>query len=197
MDFEIQAHRGNDQLALRRLLAARPSSLELDVGLSADGLVVAHDTDLADASGLRLEQALRAAGDVPVVVEAKCFPPATPDAAAFARALAPYLDRISLCSFSERVLVEARRLHESLATTFLFKEPTPLSAVAPTIGPHADLVTLGLVEAAHGLGLRVVPWTVNDVRDMTALVDLGVDGLVTDEPALARAVAESRLAIAA
>jgi glycerophosphoryl diester phosphodiesterase len=197
VDFEIQAHRGNDQLALRRLLAASPSSLEVDVGLGADGLVVAHDVDLADASGLRLERVLRAAKDVTVVVEAKCFPPATPPAAAFARALAPYLDRISLCSFSEDVLVEARRLHEPLATTFLFKDPTRLATSAPTIGPRADLVSADLVEAAHQLGLRVVPWTVNDLRQMAALVDLGVDGLVTDEPALARAVADARLPLAA
>jgi glycerophosphoryl diester phosphodiesterase len=45
--------------------------------------------------------------------------------------------------------------------------------------------------------VRVVPWTVNDVRAMVALVDLGVDGLVTDEPALARAVAETRRSLAA
>lgn len=197
MTFEVQAHRGNDQLALRRLLAAAPSSLELDVGLSADGLVVAHDVDLGDASGLRLGQALRAAGDVTVVVEAKCFPPSTPGPIAFAAALAPYLERVELCSFSEGALLEATRLNEQLVTTFLIKEPVRLTAVAPTIGPRADLVTAELVDAAHGRGLRVVPWTVNDVRQMTALVDLGVDGLVTDEPALARAVADARLALAA
>jgi len=197
VSFEIQAHRGNDQVALRRLLAAAPTSLELDVGLSDGGLVVAHDVDLADASGLRLEHALRAAREIPVVVEAKCFPPATPGARAFAEALAPYLDRISLCSFSASVLVEARRLHEPLATTFLFKEPVRLTSAGPTIGPRADLVTAELVAAARALGLRVVPWTVNDVREMTALIDLGVDGLVTDEPTLARSVADSRLAAAA
>ena len=58
-------------------------------------------------------------------------------------------------------------------------------------------MTRQLVESAHAAGLRVVPWTVNDVRAIGALVDLGVDGLVTDEPALARAVAETRFALAA
>ena len=42
-----------------------------------------------------------------------------------------------------------------------------------------------------------MPWTVNDVREMNALIDLGVDGLVTDEPALAREVAAARLVVAA
>jgi len=44
----------------------------------------------------------------------------------------------------------------------------------------------GLTEAdlkeAQGLGLRVVVWTVNDPADMASLIDLGVDGLITDYP---------------
>jgi glycerophosphoryl diester phosphodiesterase len=197
VSFEIQAHRGNDELTLRRLLATAPTSVEIDVGVAADELIVAHDTDFADASGLHLEEALAAAGQTTVVVEAKCFPGETPSPRAFARALAPQLERIHLCSFEQRVLVEARRLEPMLATTFLFKEPTRLSGGAQTIGPRHDLVTRELVESAHAAGLRVVPWTVNDVREMVALVDLGVDGLVTDEPALARVVAETRRSLAA
>lgn len=197
MSFEIQAHRGNDQLTLRRLLAAAPSSVELDVGLAGGEIVVAHDVDLADASGLQLEEALEAAASTTIVVEAKCFPPATRSAAEFARALAPYLSRISLCSFDEAVLTEARRRHAPLETTFLFKSPVSLTTAARAVGPRRDLVTAELVDAAHARGLRVVPWTVNDVREMNALIDLGVDGLVTDEPALAREVAAARLVVAA
>jgi glycerophosphoryl diester phosphodiesterase len=193
VSFEIQAHRGNDQLTLRRLLAARPSSVEIDVGLSNGELVVAHDVDLADASGLQLERALQAAGRTTVVVEAKCFPPATPSAKEFVRALAPLLESISLCSFDERVLTEARRLRSSIETTLLFNQPLRVATAARTIGPRRDVVTADLVRAAHARGLRVVPWTVNDVREMSALIDLGVDGLVTDEPSLARAVADARL----
>jgi len=197
VSFEIQAHRGNDELTLRRLLATAPTSVEIDVGVAAGEPVVAHDTDFADASGLRLEEALAAAGRTTVVVEAKCFPAETPSPRAFVQALEPYLETIQLCSFEGRVLGEARRLAPVLATTFLFKEPTRLSAGAQTIGPRHDLVTRELVQSAHAAGLRVVPWTVNDVREMVALVDLGVDGLVTDEPALARVVAEARRSLAA
>jgi hypothetical protein len=197
VSFEIQAHRANDELTLRRLLAAAPSSVELDVGVVGDELVVAHDTDFGDASGLRLERALAAAGPTTVVVEAKCFPPETPSPRAFAQALEPHLERIQLCSFEPRVLVEARRLDPTLATTFLFGQPTRFSAGAQTIGPRHDLLTRDLVDSAHAVGLRVVPWTVNDVSTMVALVDLGVDGLVTDEPALARVVAGTRRELAA
>ena len=105
MRFEIQAHRANDELTLRRLLAAAPSSVELDVGVAGGELIVAHDTDLGDARGLRLEQALAAAGETPLVVEAKCFPPATPSPRAFAQALRPHLERIQLCSFEPQALL--------------------------------------------------------------------------------------------
>lgn len=197
MSFEIQGHRGNDELTLRRLLGASPTSVEIDVGVAAGELVVAHDTDFGDASGLRLENALAAAGDTTLVVEAKCFPSETPSPRSFALALAPHLECVQLCSFEGRLLVEARRLAPELATTHLFKEPTRLTAGAQTIGPRSDLVTRELVDAAHTSGLRVVPWTVNDVREMVALVELGVDGVVTDEPVLARAVAETRHSLAA
>jgi len=195
--FEIQAHRGNDVLTLRRLLAASPSSVEIDVGLSAGELVVAHDTDFGDASGLRLDDALSLAVGTTVMLEAKCFPLETPAPREFVRALAPYLPQIVLCSFEERVLAAARRLRPATETTFLFKKPVPIATSAQTIGPRLDIVTADLVGAAHALGLRVVPWTVNDVREMVALIDLGVDGLVTDEPLLAQEVAVGRALLAA
>ena len=195
--FEIQAHRGNDSLTLRRLLAGSPTSLELDVGLADGRLVVAHDVDHGDASGLAFEHALRLTNGTQPVVEAKCFPPETPSAHEFVQALRPYLAQVSVCSFSESLLAEISRLRGGVELTFLFDRPQPIVTVARTIGPRHDVVTGELVDAAHAVGLRVVPWTVNDLRQMAELMDLGVDGLVTDEPALAREVAQSRLAAVA
>ncbi len=39
-----------------------------------------------------------------------------------------------------------------------------------------------LVKEAHGLGLKVLPWTVNDPTDMASLIGWGVDGMITDRP---------------
>jgi glycerophosphoryl diester phosphodiesterase len=44
------------------------------------------------------------------------------------------------------------------------------------------------VAAAHALGLRVVPWTVNDAEAMRRLLGWGCDGLCSDEPDVALAV---------
>ncbi len=197
MVFEVQAHRGNDALTLGRMVAASPTSVELDVGVADGELVVAHDVDHSDASGLRFERALELAGKTTVVVEAKCFPGLTEPSREFVRALRPYLTRIAVCSFAEPVLAQVARLRSTVETTFLFDQPMRIATVARTLGPRHDVVTRDLVVAAQAVGLRVVPWTVNDVRSMAELVDLGVDGLVTDEPALAREVAVSRLSLAA
>jgi len=44
------------------------------------------------------------------------------------------------------------------------------------------------VAEAHGLGLLVVPWTVNEVADMQRLLAMDVDGIITDRPDLLRAL---------
>lgn len=43
-------------------------------------------------------------------------------------------------------------------------------------------VTAETVKEAQALGLKVIPWTVNNPADMARIIDLGVDGLITDYP---------------
>jgi glycerophosphoryl diester phosphodiesterase len=57
--------------------------------------------------------------------------------------------------------------------------------------------SVGLVRDARAAGKEVYVWTVNDPLSMSHMASLGVSGLITDEPALAREVLEQRAALSA
>ena len=63
---------------------------------------------------------------------------------------------------------------------------------AGTWGPDYRDVTAERVAAAHALGLRVVPWTVNEPNDMERMLACEVDGMVSDRPDLLRALLGQR-----
>jgi glycerophosphoryl diester phosphodiesterase len=56
---------------------------------------------------------------------------------------------------------------------------------------HGDLTEAALAEA-HALGLKVIPWTVNDPAQMERLIAWGVDGLISDYPDRLRAALARR-----
>ena len=50
-------------------------------------------------------------------------------------------------------------------------------------GPLGDEAALrSLIAAAHALGLKVIPWTVNEPERIDRLIAWGVDGLISDHP---------------
>jgi len=56
---------------------------------------------------------------------------------------------------------------------------------SPTIySPYSVLVGKGLVDRCHAAGIKIIPWTVNSLKDMNYMVGLGVDGVITDYPNL-------------
>jgi glycerophosphoryl diester phosphodiesterase len=63
---------------------------------------------------------------------------------------------------------------------------------AGTWGPDYLDLNAQLVEQAHALGLRVVPWTVNAPAEMERLLAFNVDGMVTDRPDVMRALLERK-----
>ena len=48
------------------------------------------------------------------------------------------------------------------------------------------------VEAAHERGIAVHVWTINEREEMEYLINLGVDGMFTDNPSLLREVLSER-----
>jgi glycerophosphoryl diester phosphodiesterase len=106
--------------------------------------------------------------------------------------------RVLFSSFNPRALLKAKRLIPEVpvgllalpgrrgwwARSWLGRMLVPYDAIHPEM---AD-VTAGLVSSAHHRGHRVNVWTVNQPEDMQRLFALGVDGIFTDDPRLARHV---------
>lgn len=124
------------------------------------------------------------------------------------------IDRVCVASFSERRLSDVRRRLGPRLCTSLGPRAVALLRAAATHdraavlagGRHRDVpcaqvpdrigplrvVTPGLVRLAHRRGQRVHVWTVDDPAEMHRLLDLGVDGLMTDDPVALRQVFRDR-----
>jgi glycerophosphoryl diester phosphodiesterase len=120
-------------------------------------------------------------------------------------------DRICLGSFFDARLAAARRLFGPSVCTSLGPRGVAalrLSSYSPRaaglvrmqagcaqvplqLGGRA-LVDERFVAAAHDRGLQVHVWTVDDPAECTRMLDLGVDGIMTDRPAMLRELLEKR-----
>jgi glycerophosphoryl diester phosphodiesterase len=68
--------------------------------------------------------------------------------------------------------------------------PRAIKAAGGAIwSPYFGDVNPDLISEAHGLGLSVVVWTVNKPADITRMIDIGVDGIISDHPDVLRRVA--------
>lgn len=94
-------------------------------------------------------------------------------------ALAPEVPLVQLLADS----VPAAQLDGALAR---------VAGYAVGIGPSGRILDERLVAAAHAKGLIVHPYTVNEEAQLRAVLDLGVDGVFTDRPALLRALLDVR-----
>lgn len=63
---------------------------------------------------------------------------------------------------------------------------------ADIISPYYTEISKQDVDEAHSLGMKVVPWAVNNEKDMNMLLDMGVDGIISDKPWLLKQVLEKR-----
>lgn len=62
----------------------------------------------------------------------------------------------------------------------------------PTRHRGVEIVTPGFVRAVHSVGRQVHVWTIDEADEMHRLLDMGVDGIMTDRPSVLRAVIDER-----
>lgn len=114
------------------------------------------------------------------------------------------LDRVCVAAFSDRRIKRLRGLlGPNLCSALGPVETARLrfgttrlavgnAAQVPVRQGPLTVVTRGMVERAHRLGIMVHVWTIDERREMNRLLDLGVDGIMTDRPAVLRQVFEER-----
>jgi glycerophosphoryl diester phosphodiesterase len=68
---------------------------------------------------------------------------------------------------------------------------SPCAQLPPAYG-DVTIVTEELVAEAHRRGMQVHVWTIDDADEMVALLDLGVDGIMTDRPQVLKEVLQAR-----
>jgi glycerophosphoryl diester phosphodiesterase len=106
-------------------------------------------------------------------------------------------DRVVIASFEQATIDEVRAANPELFTAMTLPEMVDFytNGAEPGYEPPAlfvqapwDVVDQQLVDTSHVLGLKVHPWTVNNDSLMLDLIGYGVDGIMTDDPALLESV---------
>jgi glycerophosphoryl diester phosphodiesterase len=151
-----------------------------------DLLRMLADSKLANAKTIHLN------------VETKIYPSApelTPTPKQFVELIVKLLrqykivNRTTLESFDDRTLLAAKKLEPKLQTVLLTSD-NHIDYVAAVKAAHADFLSPDSnwilpedVQALPKNGIKVIPWTVNDPAGWDRLLKMGVDGIISDDPA--------------
>lgn len=99
--------------------------------------------------------------------------------------------RVIIQSFDMRTLQYLHKKYPKMRTSLGIDEKEDFEnnindlGFKPTIySPYFVLVGKNLVDKSHAMGVKIIPWTVNSVKDIEYLMGLGVDGVLTDYPNL-------------
>jgi glycerophosphoryl diester phosphodiesterase len=217
----VLAHRGglgpwqeNTVAAFSGAVAAGADGVELDVRLSADGVLVVHhdphlpggnvcDLGFSDMPAYvpRLVEALEACPGAIVNIEIKNSPLEAgydphetvalevPEVLARLSAAGTGPRQVVVSSFSPASIQALREVSPDTPSGLLVHPSLDADSgldVAAGMGcaalhPHHVQVTEALVTRAHGLGLAVVTWTVNEPSELESVMAAGVDAVITDQ----------------
>lgn len=102
-------------------------------------------------------------------------------------------DFVTIQSFDIRTLQYLHKIRPAISTALLIEDydKRSLEEQLKTLGftpsvysPHYALVNEALIKKCHQLKIKVIPWTVNDKKEIDRLKAMGADGIITDYPNL-------------
>lgn len=195
--------------AFRHALASGCDGFEFDVRISGDRrLVCVHDANIGDISvaGASYEALCSAScrvnasdEDIAGVDEVlrefatSAFLDIELKAPSFEKAVFELVkhyraDRYVISSFLAEVILDLAEIDPTLPLGFIFDDVAGLRTYAHLpvsyVMPRYDLLSREVVDAFHRDKKKVFTWTVNRPGDMVRLAEYGVDGLISDDPAL-------------
>lgn len=200
----------NSLRALGLALEAGVDIVEIDVlGLPGRGLILSHSSREVDQDPLPFDEALAFLADqaaVSVLADVKN--------AGYERELVETIrrhglvDRSLVSTMELSILREVKRLEPDVRRSITFPRNRGRAAAlrrVPRVLPRRignlilraeaaaatlnyRVVTQAVVERCHDLGAAVFVWTVNDAALVATLDALGVDGVITDDPSVFRAI---------
>ncbi|HEY3178048.1 MAG TPA: glycerophosphodiester phosphodiesterase family protein [Casimicrobiaceae bacterium] len=213
--FDLEGHRGarglapeNTMAALRKGLSIGVTTIETDMAITKDGVVViAHDRDLnpaiaRDASGQWLSARGPAIRTL-TLSELRTYDigrvnPDSDYGRQFPLQLAsdgeryPTLDDLIALVKPTTVRIDIVKADASgrspwhaglVLVDYGGSMPKLVQAAGCAVwSAQARSLSRDRIDDAHALKLKVLAWTVNDRAEMARLIDLGVDGLITDYP---------------
>lgn len=102
-------------------------------------------------------------------------------------------DFVTIQSFDIRTLQYLHKKYPHITTSILIEEGntksigdivTELGFMPPIFSPHYSMATPDAVKALHSHKKKIIPWTVNDKKEIERLKAMGVDGIISDYPNL-------------
>lgn len=213
----------NTLSAFEIALSDGANALELDVHRTADGhFVIAHDPDGARTAGCderiaevslndirrwtadgeaipTLPEFLSAFPDTPVSIDLKPNDPTAVEPLLDVLSAHNGEDRVTVASFHDRLLWQARRLGWQGRTALTRGEVAalrfaPLALARRVIRGHAAQIPVqsgpirldrdDFLKRCRTLGIRADYWVVNDPGEARKLLAAGATGLMSDDPAL-------------
>ena len=136
-------------------------------------------------------------------IETKCLPAGDgrfhPKPAEFVELLMAVIiekqlqERVIIQSFDFRTLKYLHEKYPAIKTSMLIEDSdvndfegqlNRLGYTPEIYSPNHTLVNEELVKQCHDKGMKIIPWTVNDKKQINKLKKMGVDGIITDYPDL-------------